>query len=142
MRPALILALSIAALAGAADLLAQQLQPARTVGSPPDMKSYLPYAVLAVGAILFVGFLAWLKNSRGEQVRAKPMPVCKKLLEGMRDATENQLRQLADGKIRLFRTSVTGDDLEVTQDQIRVLRSQLNELNRVIEWVAGLKPAA
>ena len=66
------------------------------------------------------------------------MPVYKKLLEGMRDATENQLRQLADGKIRLFRTSVTGDDLEVTQDQIRVLRSQLNELNRVIEWLAGL----
>jgi len=103
-----------------------------------NWSSYLPYLVLGGGAILILVFTAWLKNSRGEQVRAKPMPVYKKLLEGMRDATENQLRQLADGKIRLFRTSVTGDDLEVTQDQIRVLRSQLNELNRVIEWLAGL----
>ena len=142
MRPALILALAIAALARSADLLAQQLQPARTLSSPPDMKAYLPYAAVAVGAILFVGFMAWLKNSRGEQVRTKLTPAYKKLLEGMRDATENQLRQLADGKMRLFRTSVTGDDVEVTQYQIRVLRSQLNELNRVIEWVAGLKPAA
>jgi len=100
--------------------------------------STLPYVVLAVGAILFVGFIAWLKNSRGEEVRAKPMPACKKMLEEIRDSMENQLRQLADGKMRLFRTSVTGNDVEVTQEQIRVLRSQLNELSRVIEWVAGL----
>jgi hypothetical protein len=66
------------------------------------------------------------------------MPAYKKLLDGMRESTENQLRQLADGKIRLFRTSVTGDDVEVTQEQIRVLGSQLYELNRVIEWVSGL----
>lgn len=97
--------------------------------------SYLPYAVVANGAILFVGLVAWLKNSRGEEVRAKRMPAYKKMLEGMRDSTENQLRQLADGKMRLFRTGVTGDDVEVTQEQIRVLRSQLSELNRVIEWV-------
>jgi hypothetical protein len=103
-----------------------------------NWSSYLPYAVLAGAAILFVGFVAWLKNSRGEEARAKRMPACKKMLEGMRDSTENQLRQLADGKMRLFRTSVTGDDVEVTQEQIRVLRSQLSELNRVIEWVAGL----
>ena len=100
--------------------------------------SYLPYVVLAGGAILFVGFMARLKNSRGEEVRAKPMLAYRKMLEGMRDSTENQLRQLADGQMRLFRTSVTGDDVEVTQEQIRVLRSQLSELNRVIEWVAGL----
>ena len=107
---------------------------------------YLLYALLASGAILFVGFMAWLKNSRGEQVRAKRIPAYmptyvpahKKMLEGLRESTENQLRQLADGKVRLFRTSVTGDDIEVTQEQIRVLRSQLSELNRVIEWVAAL----
>jgi hypothetical protein len=98
--------------------------------------SYLPYVVLAGGAILFI--VAWLKNSRSEIVRAKPMPAAKKMLEGMRDSTENQLRQLADGRMRLFRTSVTGDDVEVTQEQIRVLRIQLNELNRAIEWVRGL----
>ena len=84
------------------------------------------------GTILFVGFMASLKNSRGEEVRAKSMPAYKKMLEGMRDSTENQLRRLADRKMRLFRTSVTGDDVEVTQEQIRVLRSQLNELNRMI----------
>jgi CTP-dependent riboflavin kinase len=95
--------------------------------------SYLPYVVLAVGAILLVGFMAWLKNSRGKEVRTKPMTAYKKMLEGMRDSTENQLRQLADGKLRLFRTSVTGEDVEVTQDQIRLLRSQLTELNRLIE---------
>jgi len=100
--------------------------------------SYLPYVVLAGGVILFVGFMAWLNNSRGEKVRTKALPAYKKMLEGMRDSTENQLRQLADGKMRLFRTGVTGDDVEVTQDQIRILRSQLTELNRVIEWVAGL----
>ena len=107
----------------------------------PDMKnwsSYLLYAVLASGAILFVGFRAWLKNSRGADVRAKGMPAYKKMLEGLRDSTENHLNQLADGKMRLFRTSITGDEVEVTQEQIRVLRSQLSELNRVIEWVAGL----
>ena len=111
----------------------------------PDVKnwsSYLPYEVIASGAILFVGLMAWLKNSRGEEVRAKRMPAYKKVLEGMRDSTENQLRQLADGEMRLFRTSVTGDDVEVTQEQIRVLRSQLSELNRVIEWVAGLRSRA
>ena len=98
--------------------------------------SYLPYVVLAGGAILFI--VAWLKNGRSEIVRAKSMPAAKKMLEGMRDSTENQLRQLADGKMRLFRTTVTGDDVEVTQEQIRVLRIQLNELNRAIEWVRGL----
>jgi hypothetical protein len=103
-----------------------------------NWSSYLPYVVIAGGMILFVGFMAWLNNSRGEKVRGKPLPAYKKMLEGMRDSTENQLHQLADGKMRLFRTSVTGDDVEVTQDQIRILRSQLNELNRVIEWVAGL----
>jgi hypothetical protein len=111
-----------------------------------NWSSYLLYAALASGAILLVGFLAWLKNSRGQEVQAKRMPVYmpayvpahKKMLEGLRDSTEDQLRQLADGKARLFRTSVTGDDIEVTQEQIRVLRSQLGELNRVIEWVAGL----
>ena len=36
------------------------------------------------------------------------------MLEGMRDSTENRLRRLADGKMRLFRTSVTWDDVEVT----------------------------
>ena len=87
---------------------------------------------------MFVGFMAWLKNSRGEEVRARPMPAYKKMLEGMRDSTENQLRQLADGKMRLFRTSVTGDDVEVTQEQIRVLRSHLCDLNRMIEWVSGV----
>ena len=66
------------------------------------------------------------------------MPAYKKTLEGMRDSTENQLRQLADGKMRLFRTSVTGDDVEVTQEQIRVLRSHLCDLNRMIEWVSGV----
>ena len=99
--------------------------------------SYLSYAVLASVTVLFVGFMAWLKNSRGEEVRAKRLPAYKKLLEGMRDSTENQLRQLADGKTRLFRISVTGDDIEVTQEQIRVLRSQLSELNQVIEWVSA-----
>ena len=103
-----------------------------------NWSSYLPYWVLAGGAVLLVVFTAWLKNSRGEEVGAKSMPVYKKMLEGMRDSTENQLRQLADGKARVFRTGVTGDDVEVTQEQIRVLRSQLNELNRVIEWVSGL----
>jgi len=103
-----------------------------------NWSSYLPYLVLAGGAILLVVFTAWLKNSRGEEVRAKSMSVYKKMLEGMRDSTENQLRQLADGKARVFRTGVTGDDVEVTQEQIRVLRSQLNELNRVIQWVSGL----
>ena len=87
---------------------------------------------------MFIGFMARLNNSRGEKGRAKPLPAYKKMLEGMRDSTENQLRQLADGKMRLFRTGLTGDDVEVTQDQIRTLRNQLNELNRVIEWVAGL----
>jgi hypothetical protein len=103
-----------------------------------NLTSYLPYVVLAGGAILFVGFMAWLKNSRGEEVRAKPTPACEKMLEGMRDSTENQLRQLADGELRLFRTSVTGEDVEVTQEQIRLLRSQLAELNRLIERVSGL----
>jgi len=102
-----------------------------------NWSSYLPYLVLAGGAILLGIFTAWLKNRRGEEVRAKSVPAYKKMLEGMRDSTENQIRQLADGKVRLFRTGVTGDDVEVTQEQIRALRSQLNELNRVIEWVSG-----
>jgi len=103
-----------------------------------NWSSYLPYLVLGGGAILILVFTAWLKNSRGEEVRAKSMPAYKKMLEGVRHSTEDQLRQLADGKVRLFRTGVMGDDLEVTQEQIRVLRSQLNELNRVIEWLSGL----
>jgi hypothetical protein len=105
-----------------------------------NWSSYLLYFALASGAIFLVGFMARLKNSRGQEVRAKRMPAyvpAHKMLEGLRDSTADQLRQLADGKVRLFRTSVTGDDIEVTQEQIRVLRSQLSELNRVIEWVAG-----
>jgi hypothetical protein len=103
-----------------------------------NWSSYLPYVVLTAGALSFVGFVTWLRSSRGEAVRGKSMPAYKKMLEGVRDSTENQLRQLADGKTRLFRTSVTGDEVEVTQEQVRVLRSQLDELNRVIEWVARL----
>ena len=61
--------------------------------------TFIGCAAIASGAILFVGFMAWRKTGRGEEVRARRTPAYSpaymKMLEGVRDSTERQLRQLA-----------------------------------------------
>jgi CTP-dependent riboflavin kinase len=55
-----------------------------------------------------------------------------KILESQRDATENQIKQLEEGRMKLYRVAKGGRDIDVTQEQIQVLRNQVNELNRAI----------
>jgi len=54
------------------------------------------------------------------------------ILESQRDATENQIQQLEQGRMRLYRVVAGGRDVDVTQEQIRVLRNQVTELTRAI----------
>jgi hypothetical protein len=55
-----------------------------------------------------------------------------RMLQGMRDVTEDQIKQLEDGHLRLVRVAANGTPVDVTPEQVSVLRNRLNELNRFI----------
>jgi hypothetical protein len=57
-------------------------------------------------------------------------------LQAMRDATEDHLKQLDEGGLRLVRVAAGGNDLDVTVQQMAVLASQLNELNLVLAYLS------
>jgi hypothetical protein len=50
----------------------------------------------------------------------------------MRDVTEDQIKQLEDGRLKLVRVATDGTAVDVTPEQVSVLRNRLNELNHVI----------
>jgi hypothetical protein len=55
-------------------------------------------------------------------------------LQGMRDATENHIKQLEEGRMKVLSIDARGKDVDVTRQQIVVLRSQLHQLNRAIAY--------
>jgi hypothetical protein len=59
-----------------------------------------------------------------------------RILQGMRDVTEDQIKQLEDGRLRLVRVAANGTAVDVTPEQVSVLRNRLNELNRVIVYAS------
>jgi CTP-dependent riboflavin kinase len=54
------------------------------------------------------------------------------ILESQRDDTENQIQQLEQGRMKPYKVVAGGKDVDVTQEQIRVLRNQVTELTRAI----------
>jgi hypothetical protein len=59
-----------------------------------------------------------------------------RILQGMRDVTEDQIKQLEDGRLKLVRVAANGTAVDVTPEQVSVLRNRLNELNRVIVYAS------
>jgi hypothetical protein len=55
-------------------------------------------------------------------------------LQGMRDATESHIKQLEEGRMKVLSVDARGKDIDVTHQQIVVLRSQLHQLNRAIAY--------
>jgi len=64
------------------------------------------------------------------------------MLQAMRDAAEDHLKQLDEGRLRLVRVAAGGNDLDVTIQQVAVLASQLNELNLVLAYLSQPVDAA
>ena len=63
-------------------------------------------------------------------------PTYLRILQGMRDVTEKQIKQLEDGDLRLVRVAANGTPVDVTPEQVSVLRNRLNELNRFIIYAS------
>jgi hypothetical protein len=61
-------------------------------------------------------------------------------LQAVRDATEDHLKELDQGHLRLVRMAATGADVDVTREQIALLSSLVRELNRVLAHAHITKP--
>ena len=53
-------------------------------------------------------------------------------IQAVRDATEEHVKELEQGRLKLVRVAATGADADVTREQIASLSSLVRELNRVL----------